>query len=502
MKRIPTIILCLAMAAAMPACKKFDTLQDNPNKPTSSPPTLLLTGVLIDLKENPWDQAQRENQFWVSNFDYYASQGYNWGSTGMRYGVLRNVQKMEEEANRLGGDENKPYLIIAKFLKAWCYVDMAMKFGDVPMSEAMNAASDNFTPKYDTQKEVFVQSLKLLDEASAEMHAFLTAAVRNKISGDFMLDGDLNKWRKLINTFKLRVLINLSKRVDDADLKIKEQFAAILNDPARYPIMEGNTDNYSVIFNGNIQENRYPLGPYNRGFDRGRNNMGATYLDTLTAYQDPRTFEIAEPVDTAKANNIPGYATRFSSYKGGRTGDVLSDLSSQNAKGFLSYGNEKRYWATGSGEPCIQVGYPELCFTIAEAVHRGWAPGDAEAWYKKGIKASMNFYGISDDVFNAWYTASAKAKYKGVNAEGLSQILIQKYLAFFMNSGRQAYYQYRRTGIPRFDVGPANSNGGRIPKRWLYPQREYQTNNDQVKAALQRQFSGTDDINGEMWLIK
>ena len=228
MKFISLFIICAGIMCMAPACKKYSDLQGNPNKPTASPPALLLTGILIDLKENPWDQAQRENQFWVSNFDYYASQGYNWSSTGMRYGVLRNIQKMEEEAKRLGGDENEPYLILARFLKAWCYIDMTMKFGDVPLEEAMNAGGNNFTPKYDAQKDIFVACLKQLDTTALNMNTFLGAAVRNKINGDFMFEGDLNKWRKLINAFRLRVLINLSKKTGEADLKVKEQFAAIV----------------------------------------------------------------------------------------------------------------------------------------------------------------------------------------------------------------------------------------------------------------------------------
>ncbi|WP_126245681.1 SusD/RagB family nutrient-binding outer membrane lipoprotein [Chitinophaga rhizosphaerae] len=502
MKTISKILISAALIAGLGACKKFDDLQDNPNKPSQSPPDLILTGILIDLRESPWDQSQRENQFWVSNFDYYARQNYNWGAASTRFGVLRNIQKMEEEANRLGGDENKPYLIIAKLLKAWCYYDMTMKFGDVPMSEAMKSGEDNFTPKYDAQKAVFRQCLALLETANSEMHAYITSARRGNFKGDFMMGGKPERWQKLINSARLRVLITLSKHADDADLKVKATFAAILSDLAKNPIMTGNGDNYEVVYNGSIQENRYPTGPYNSGFDRGRNNMGATYLDTLTAYRDPRTFVVAEPVDTAKDNNIPGFETRFSSYKGGRTGDRISDLAAQNSAKVLSYGNTVRYWQSGSGEPCIQLGYPETCFTIAEAIVRGWVPGDAGSWYKKGIEASFAFYGLDANTLNTWYAATAKAQFKGNNNEGLKQILIQKYLAFFMNSGRQAYYQYRRTGIPAFDIGPSNANGGRIPKRWLYPQAEYQTNNEQVKAALQRQFGGTDDINGEMWLIK
>ena len=69
------------------------------------------------------------------------------------------------------------------------------------------------------------------------------------------------------------------------------------------------------------------------------------------------------------------------------------------------------------------------------------------------------------------YLAQASVKYAGNNATGLTQILTQKYIAFFQNSGLEAFYNQRRTGVPTFLTGVGTSNSGRIPKRWLYPQR-------------------------------
>jgi hypothetical protein len=44
--------------------------------------------------------------------------------------------------------------------------------------------------------------------------------------------------------------------------------------------------------------------------------------------------------------------------------------------------NRKHYYETYTGEPSIQIGYPELLFNIAEAINRDWVPsgplGDAE----------------------------------------------------------------------------------------------------------------------------
>ena len=49
---------------------------------------------------------------------------------------------------------------------------------------------------------------------------------------------------------------------------------------------------------------------------------------------------------------------------------------------------------------------------------------------------------------------------------------------------------------------PGTGNGGVIPLRWQYPTNEITTNNENLKAALQSQYGGSDDINAKMWLIK
>jgi hypothetical protein len=94
-------------------------------------------------------------------------------------------------------------------------------------------------------------------------------------------------------------------------------------------------------------------------------------------------------------------------------------------------------------------------------------------------------------------------KYKGDNADGLTQILTQKYLAYFRNSGLQGYFQWRRTGIPVFSTGAGTGNGGKIPRRFQYPNNELSVNGANVKAAITSQFGGAgDDINQDIWLVK
>src|SRR6185295_4192568 len=67
--------------------------------------------------------------------------------------------------------------------------------------------------------------------------------------------------------------------------------------------------------------------------------------------------------------------------------------------GFYSYINPLRYSADFAGskaEPAIIIGYPELCFNIAEGINRGWASGNADTYYTNGIKASLSFLGITE----------------------------------------------------------------------------------------------------------
>ena len=109
--------------------------------------------------------------------------------------------------------------------------------------------------------------------------------------------------------------------------------------------------------------------------------------------------------------------------------------------------------------------------------------------------------GTAVDVSVAAYLAQPAVAYAGNNATGLNQILLQRYLGFFQNSGQEAYFNYRRTGVPTFHAGPGTGNSNIIPKRWLYPTSENLYNNTNLMNALQSQFgSQTDDVDNELWI--
>ncbi len=520
MKNILTYTVILASILMLGCSKKFEDLKADANRPEAVPPSLVLGGVMNDFTAGAWTLAHRWNQFSACNYNYYGNQEYNWTNVSFApFNTMKNIVKMEEEAIKGGAATQNPYAALGKFFRAYFFYDLTMRVGDLPMTEAIQGLT-LATPKYNTQKEVFIQVLNWLEEANADLSQLIDKG-NNTLSGDYYFNNDLKKWQKAINTYKLRVLIALSKKETDADLGVKQKFAAVFTNPVKYPVIVNMNDNLQYVYNSTF--NKYPTNPDNFGFDATRYNTSATYLNNLVVLQDPRTFVTAEP---ALKKLTAGIApTSFAAFVGASSGEDLADMSTKANNGEYSFINRKRYYSTYTAEPNIQIGYIEMCFNIAEAINRGWVTGDAESWYVKGVNASISFYGIvngNNTVFfqkpggtlndyNTYtinfdataYFNQASVKYAGNTATGLNQILLQKYLGFFQNSGWEAYYNWRRTGVPIFLTGAGTGNSQRVAKRFLYPTSEIATNKVNLQASLQKQFTGgIDDINSDLWIVK
>lgn len=529
------LLAALGLTAMTTGCKKsFDSLNSNPNVPVTVQPSLLLNGILYDMYDAPYTMKERWGQYYCCNYDYYGNNKYDFGSidadniNGDYYNTLKNVLKMEEQARAFGGEAVNPYEALGKFFRAYFFTKMSLLVGDIPMDSAL-AGLNNLTPGYNTQKSVFIQAFKWLDSANTDLASLISSASSNTTEGQ-VLKGDiyfgntsapLVQWQKVVNAYRLRLLINLSNKVSDADLNIPQQFAMILGNPAKYPLLKDATDN--LQFQYIAPTNLYPNNKNNFGFDALRYNTSATYIGLLTSLHDPRVFVTAEP---AIAQVDKGFSpTSYDAFVGANPGEDLGDMYKETNAGIYSLLNRKRYYDGYTGEPSIQIGYAEQCFNIAEAINRGWISGDAEAYYKAGIQTSMSFYNIPQsgvmnvyflkrgaslgnyDVFsvnidfNTYYAQSSVA-YAGNNANGLTQVLQQKYLALFRHSGMEAYYQFRRTGVPHFTTGPGTGNSERIPLRFQYPSVERTANAANYAKALDAQYGGDDDINAKMWLLK
>jgi len=242
-----------------------------------------------------------------------------------------------------------------------------------------------------------------------------------------------------------------------------------------------------LVFNATAPNNYYPDFGYLSLATLVSMEKG--FVKILKDRQDPRLFSFAEPIGGTTPNN-------FANYEGVDAGLTISDqfAASSNASRI-----KNRYHDDRINEPLIFLSYAEQEFLIAEGISRGWATGNAKEHYENGVRASMQFYGRSDAEINT-YLAGPLVAFNATDA--LSLITIQKHIAFFMNSGWEAFLEQRRTGMPTLSVGPGTYNDQKVPKRWIYPQSEYDYNAANLDAAVQRQFNGDDDVNSLMWLLQ
>ncbi len=584
MKYLKFITMFFAGAMLILSCKKqIEEKQVNPNNPESVPAQQILGTILTDIAGtgsagdlssdagdlgsiNSWSNVQAWNQYHCQNYDYYGNNIYSWTGNNASfdpYLVIKNVQRMDSEYTVRGGAALNPYETIGRFIDAYYYYNLAMLFGDVPLTSALKGVAD-FTPTYTSQKDVFNFVLNELDTANTEMASIIASKNYSITSGqDIYYGGDLSKWQKAVNGFKLRVLIELSAKA--SDFNIPAQFAAIINNSSKYPVFTSQSDDLQFVYNPGASNtySTYPFNPSNFGSIAQRFNMAATYVSLLTSLSDPRVFITCEPVPnlydrefvlngysfdssyTSKGtifhcykktdsiaikpkveydNNTP---TQFKLFVGASTGEPLSTMYPNASAGKYSFINRKRYYSNFTGEPDVLVGYKELLFNIAEGIKRGWVSGNAENYYKNGITESMKFYGIDavSEAFTAYflpngansvdqvqpypfsfdfanYYAQNSVKLSATQATAINQIVLQKYIAMFENSGYEGYYNWRRTGVPAFQSGSGVGNNGVIPVRWAYPVTEQTQNASNWKTAVSNQGFNADDLNQKTWLLK
>jgi hypothetical protein len=547
MKQFINISLIMIGSCIISCNKQIKQKELDPNNPTSVPPGLILGTVLTDISGtgsagtlgngtgtsdgiNSWGNVQAWNQYHCQNYDYYGNNIYSWDGNNSSfdpYLVLKNVVQMEKEAAARGVSGVNPYEAVGRFIRAYYYYNLTSLFGDVPLSQALQAPK-NATPVYDPQEKVFSYVLNELDSANTDF-ASLLAKGDNSIdaSQDVFYGGNLSAWQKLVNSFKLRVLVSLSNKASDATLNVAAQFANIVNNPSTHPIFGSQSDDFQFVYNpgGANTYSTYPFNPSNFGSIAARFNMASTYVGALTTISDPRVFITCEPAASLLGND--SVACQFKYFVGASTGEAVQSMYSDAAAGKFSFINRKRYYSNFTGDPDVLVGYKEMCFNIAEGVARGWATGSAETWYKAGISESMNFYGIDTtrESFTAYflpagansvtqvasypftfkfssYYAQTAVALSATPLTAISQIVLQKYIACFENSGYEGYFNWRRTGVPSFQGGSGVGNNGVVPKRWAYPVSEQTQNVTNWHAAISSQGFSADDLNQSMWLLK
>ncbi|GGH28741.1 SusD/RagB family nutrient-binding outer membrane lipoprotein [Sphingobacterium alkalisoli] len=501
------IIAAFASIFLLVGCSKFDAINTNPNTPTSVSASMLCTNIILSVtKYNGGDAKSYISENALPKYVGYANEGqlatqyniiYN-GSFGPMT-ILPDIDKMLGFA--VGDPAENGYKGVAHFARAYTFYLLTMRMGDIPFSAANQGEIGNFKPVYDAQKDVFIGILNELEQASAFF------AQSPAFEGDpTIFKGDPKKWQRATHAFTLKVLMTLSAKSNDADLRIQQRFAQLVSDNV---LLESANDFLGLEYN---TVNLHPLYSTNDMFT-GRTILSSLVVDHLKQLNDKRLFYFAEPANAQiQAGRLPGDSE---AYVGVNAAIDYAAMNTEFSKGSYSKIN-LRYQTKQNSEPRRLLTYAEQELILAEARVRGWiTSGSAEAYYKNGVKAALISMMATDAAYahgHAITTADIEgyfegtAAFKNQSSEQLKQIWLQRYLLNFLIDGETAYFEYRRNGYPEFPIDPSTNlnvnSPGSLPLRYLYPSSELNYNSANLRNALDRQFDGYDEINKVMWLLK
>ncbi|WP_158624902.1 SusD/RagB family nutrient-binding outer membrane lipoprotein [Gynurincola endophyticus] len=474
--RISKILLAATLLVS--ACSKVDNI--NPNVPTSVNPGVVLPQIFYNasntLVNNAFELNNELIQYTCMNNTFTEVQRFKLlpaNSNGIwnlynRFRDLNDIIRMSEENPDLVN-----YAAIARLMKVYIFSVLTDTYGDIPYTESGKGASDNeFTPKYDTQEEIYRGMLEELKQISASINTTGTLLY----GGDPVYSGNMTKWLKFSNSLRLRLLMRVSGKMSTAVSEINE----MLSSPANYPLMENNSDNLVYRYSGSLPDAN-PLSPtYVRDFDFKYKSVSAFIVDSLKKFNDSRLMQFARPTNASAGTANPEYVGLPNS---------LPVTESANYNGGYNFQSYLGTRFQSNTEPAIWMTVAEVLLLKAEAAQKGFYVADAEELYENGIKASFEYWGAQ---FSESYLQQEGVKYD----QSLSKIYLQKFFALFF-TGMEAWNEYRRTGYPLLVPGPTNVNDGKIPTRIPYPLSEQSLNRINYNEAAARM--GGDNMNHRMW---
>lgn len=484
MKKILHYLLLTLGLSALGACSDYLNVNVNPNSVLDAPINTLLTSsttsvgflsgsdlhryaaLMMQQFAGQGQGATTQNQ----EYERYNIQGSDlnnvWSSIYAT--ALADLDQVEKKANAEGSPH---YAGVAKILKVYLFQLVTDAWGKAPYSQAFKY-TDNLAPAFDEGAAIYPDLIKTLDDAIANINS-ATSLRSPDATASTIFPGawaaSKPRWERLANTLKLRLLIHQTK-VDKAKVvsEINRLVAANTN------FMTANTDNFQMSF-VNLPRAQNSI----HQFELDRANQffpNATLVDMMNSKSDPRRPRYFTPFPFTRAANP--------SYKGAKAGDAPSIAYSRmhiylrgdttNSAPVVAQTNggilNTSYTYTGAA-PIRMLTFAEYNFIRAEAAVYG-ATGDAETFYKAGIRASMEAAGVPAAQIDAYLTANGTLP--SAEADKIKKIIEEKYVA---NYGviMEPWNDWRRTGVPALTV-PSNALFPSTPRSLFYPQTEIDLN--------------------------
>lgn len=360
-------------------------------------------------------------------------------------GMLGNLSLIKADAEAAGATSNNVNAI-ATTLMANTFLELTSIWEDVPFTEALDGAAFP-QPMFDEQEVVLNGVVDLLDEAIMLIDTRDTDGEFSITpSSDMYYGGNMDNWRVLANSLKLRALMMLRSGGANVDSQINEALAE--------PLMTDNSQTAFVNYAG---------GP---GASNGM-------LTIITAFFGPdnesqNVFGPGDPVDEllngsgdprwdlwVARNDLPAPGNNM--FPDPSTSVLSNNIIRDNL-------------------PDVLMTPDEMDLYKAELALSGFAAaGSAEVNYKNGIENAIKWWGQDIPGIIATVTdAEISAYVDGLAAPTINDVYNEEFLAAF-NRPVLAWNHVRRNKIPDLSP-PPGTNISTILKRFNYPPDELDSN--------------------------
>lgn len=517
MKNIFYLLYCIAFISGLTACDKgFEELNIDPNSISGEDfnPGFLLSNAQVSTVFEDEETSlyygttfvqQMASLSDVGIFNYQGDKYVYLESPNdqLWYSSYEQTVKLIQDViyNTRGKDEYHNLYQMARIWRTIIFHRLTDIYGDVPYSEAGLAFYEQiYRPRYDSQKDIYMDMLKELEEAVDAI---------DETGDDFgefdiVYKGDLRKWKKLGNSMMLRLGMRLSK-VDPAAAETWAKKAISSG------VMTSNDDNLLIKgtdASGAVDYLTNGMSFILRVRTSTAGKISSTFFDFLKNHNDPRlkhTVAVYTDPDDISTENTD-LAVQKGLPNGLNRNTLENDPSydpSLPAQEHQYSGVKRNVYAKLDG-PRMLVTFPEMQFLAAEAVIRGWVEGDAQEYYESGVKGAMKLLQqydesalISDDEINEYLTENPFVGSTDREA-ALEQINTQFWAATFLN-GLESYANVRRSGYPVLTpvVYPDNETAGEFPRRLKYPKDERVMNAANYEEVVARQ--GPDEFLTPVW---
>ncbi|RYF96578.1 MAG: SusD/RagB family nutrient-binding outer membrane lipoprotein, partial [Chitinophagaceae bacterium] len=412
MKKLVYIFCSLLLLVAV-GCQKALDINQNPNRPTqaSMEPSLMLARTLNATATRVavgYPFAARWIGYWTRSGTYGASseeESYNIttsfqaGQWSGWYGILFDLDVIEKMAIKR---DQKIYTAIAKIMKTIGFMNLVDQYNNVPYSKAFQL-SENLLPAYDKGADIYNDMLAQLDQAVTLLNGALPGDNPGIEQADIVFQGNTTMWRRLANTQRLRLVMHLSQ-INGFDFagqmaKITADGSGLIGSGQTASTQPGYlVDNgkqnpfwnaHELLYNGAEADN----------YDRANNFS----LNLMKNNDDIRyEYYFDEAVQPLNGNVYFGYDYGF--VDPNPNNPKAANSSAVGGPGLAKSPTQAQWFFTSV----------ESMFLQAEAIQRGWLPGDAKTAYEQAVRESFIWLGVGGSAAQA--TAAANTYLASGNA--------------------------------------------------------------------------------------